>query len=150
MLGTQSDFCIRSRKWSSASQWGRAYFTSITSTLSCYQGLNLTYAVTNRVQWLWWQSARHCAKQYPAEYTEDTAWSYVAIYLKWIIYELKWRRVKDDDETLFQRIILAYNKRCSNFKLMFANFSADVLIFSREGWPGPGFVDKNPTNNTSD
>lgn len=70
MLGTRSDFCIRSRKWSSASQWGRAYFTSITSALSCYQGLNLTYTVTNRVQWPWSQSKRCIAKQYP---TEDTA-----------------------------------------------------------------------------
>lgn len=67
MLGTRSDFCIRSRKWSSASQWGRAYFTSITSALSCYQGLNLTYTVTNRVQWPWWQSERCITKQYPAE-----------------------------------------------------------------------------------
>lgn len=110
MPGTRSDFCIRSRKWSSASQWGRAYFTSITSTLSCYQGLNLTYTVTNRVQCLWWQSARHCTNNILLTTQRTQHAGLLLYYLKWIMYELKWRKVKDDAGTKegFQTWFLLY------------------------------------------
>lgn len=96
MPGTRSDFCIRSRKWSSASQWGRAYFTSITSTLSCFQGLNLTYSVTNRVQWLWWQSARHRTNNtlltiQRTQHDQLCRHLSKGNYMNW-----KWEKVKDD------------------------------------------------------
>lgn len=158
MPGTRSDFCIRSRKWSSASQWGRAYFTSITSTLSCYRGLNLTYTVSGRVQWPWWQSARRRGtKQYPRRLlggrSSGATSAFISSELQVIWNAAGWERTLMV-QSYFRSHFLAHNKGGLNFELIFFFFFCKtflqflLLLFKRGPSVTLTFNCDTPTNLT--